>query len=139
MALSALDDKTSPPVERTVQHVLGRAGPLWTQLRAALQAAHGPLVEEWNFAGKAYGWSLRLKRGKRAIVYMTPCRGSFLASFALGEKACAAARDAGLDPSVLALIDAAPRYAEGRGVRVPVRRKRDVQDIVRLAAIKIAN
>jgi hypothetical protein len=70
---------------------------------------------------------------------MTPCRGYFLASFALGEKACRAAHEAGLPSPILAIVDAAPKYAEGRGVRIPVRNQRDVNGVERLAAIKVAN
>ena len=97
------------------------------------------MIEEWNFSGKAYGWSFRLKQKKRTLVYMTPCRGYFLASFALGEKACLAAHAAGLPAPVLAIIDGAPKYAEGRGVRIPVRSRRDVDNVECLVAIKAAN
>jgi hypothetical protein len=76
---------------------------------------------------------------KRTIVYMTPCRDHFLASFARGEKACRAAHAAGLAASLLAAIDGAPTYAEGRGVRIPVRNGRDLQDVESLAAMKMAN
>lgn len=70
---------------------------------------------------------------------MTPCEGYFLASFALGEKACSAGRNAGLQPSVVEQINSAPKYAEGRGVRIPVRTKVDVDDVLKLAAAKAAN
>jgi hypothetical protein len=108
-------------------------------LKNDLQAAYGPLIEEWAFSGKAYGWSFRLKQSKRTIVYMTPCRGHFLASFALGEKACRAAHAAGLAAPVLAAIDGGPKYPEGRGVRIPVRTRRDLEGVESLAAIKAAN
>lgn len=78
-----------------------------------------------------------MKQKKRIIVYVTPCRAFFLASFALGEKACTVARTAGVSAAILALIDAAPKYAEGRGIRIPVRTKRDLEDVEKLAAIKI--
>lgn len=139
MALSAFGDKSVPPAEPALRKTLGRTAALWTDLKRDLAAAHGPLVEEWNFSGKAYGWSFRLKQKKRAIVYMTPCEGYFLASLALGEKACAAARAQKLPASLLAVIDAAPRYAEGRGVRVPVRSRGDVRKVEQLVAIKVAN
>jgi Protein of unknown function (DUF3788) len=75
---------------------------------------------------------------RRAIVYMTPRRGHFVASFVLGEKACAAARAARLPPAVMQAIDEAPRYAEGRGIRIPVRTAKDVQTVEALAALKTA-
>ena len=139
MALSAFDDKTSPPGDRALEEMLGRTSHLWTRLKNELQEAHGPLIENWNFSGKAYGWSFRLKQKKRTIVYMTPCRAYFLASFALGEKACRAARAAKDSAQVLAIIDAAPKYAEGRGVRIPVRSRHDLDTVESLVAIKVAN
>jgi hypothetical protein len=139
MAISAFDDKANPPGARALLNALGRTGGLWTRLRDDLEAEYGPLIEEWNYWGKSHGWSMRLKRKKRAIVYMTPCRSHFVASLALGEKACAAARDEGAAGAVLKLIDAAPKYPEGRGIRVPVRSTRDVVIVEALAALKVAH
>jgi hypothetical protein len=57
----------------------------------------------------------------------------------LGAKAVEAARDSGLPARVLAAIDKAPRYAEGTGVRLEIPATATVQDVVRLAAIKVAH
>jgi hypothetical protein len=137
MALSAFDDRNTPPTDRSIKQAIGRAGPAWVSLIGKLHQDCGPLQEEWAFAGATFGWSLRLKRGKRVIVYMTPREGHFIASFALGEKACAAANDRGLPAHVLTLIADAPRYAEGRGVRIPVRNQREASAIRKLALIKL--
>jgi hypothetical protein len=139
MALSAFDDKATPPTDHTLGRMLGRTYALWNRLKSDLQESHGPLDEQWSFAGKNYGWSFRLKQKKRALVYMTPCRGYFLASFALGEKACRAAHERGVPSPILDIVDAAPKYAEGRGVRIPVRNQRDVRGVEQLAAVKAAN
>ncbi|HEX6810387.1 MAG TPA: DUF3788 family protein [Planctomycetota bacterium] len=136
--MGALLDEAARPTDRSLAGVLGRSHAAWTRLRTALQAAHGPMVEQWHFAGKAFGWSFRLRQGKRVLVYLLPCRSSFLASFALGEKACLAARTSGIPAPVLALIEAAPRYAEGRGVRIPVRTQKDVDAVLRIAALEAA-
>jgi uncharacterized protein DUF3788 len=133
----AFDDPSAPPAERELIAALGSAGPLWRRLTRELRAAHGPLADEWSFS-KTFGWTLRLKQPARALVHLTPNRSHFLASFALGEKACAAVRDAGIPAAMLAIIDAAPKYAEGRGVRIPVRTKADLEGVLRLAAIKVA-
>jgi hypothetical protein len=139
LALSAFEDEGHPPSEPSLAAILGRTSNLWPQLRDELQAAHGPLTEDWNYSGKAFGWSFRLKQKKRVIVYMTPCRGHFLASFALGEKAAIAARQVGLSPALTAILDASPKYAEGRGVRIPVRTQQDVAGVQVLVAAKVAN
>jgi hypothetical protein len=70
---------------------------------------------------------------------MVPCRGYFVAAFALGEQACAAARKSALPTAVLEIIDSAPRYPEGRGVRLEIRSRKDLAHVEELAAIKMAN
>lgn len=137
MALSAFEDREDPPGKESLARVLGKATAAWAALKAGASIS-GTLAEEWAFSASAAGWSLRLKDGKRVIVYMTPQKGRFLVSFALGEKAVAAARAAGLPSALLAAIDAAPRYAEGRGFRIAVHTAKDARAVAALAAIKRA-
>ena len=139
MALSAFDDKTRVPDDDDLSSTLGKAYAHWNELQALVTARRSPMSAVWGFAGKNFGWSLRLKLKDRTILYMTPRRDHFLVSFALGERAVKAAHDSALPASVLAAIDAAPRYAEGRGVRFEVRRAQTVRQMDALAAIKIAN
>lgn len=118
---------------------LAATADLWNGLRHAIDARFAPVSATWGFSSKSTGWGLRLAGAKRTILYLTPRDGDFLASFALGERAVKAARESGLSPAVLDAIDAAPRYAEGRGVRLAVRTAGDVRDIMRLAEIKMAH
>ena len=139
MALSAFDDKSHEPSAEELRRVLGRSAARWDELIAHLAAEQSPLDVAWTYAGANWGWSLRLKRKKRAILYLTPRERHFLAGFALGEKAVAAAHQAKLPGPVLATIDGARKYAEGRAVRLEVRTKKDVSAAIELAAIKMAN
>lgn len=139
MALSAFDDKSNPPRDKDLAATLGRAFAPWNTLRKAIAARFGPLSEEWGFASKNTGWGLRLKQPSRTVFYMTPCKGHFLASFALGEKAVKAAHESDLPASILDIIDGAKKYVEGRAVRIEVRTARDVRNVEKLAAIKMAN
>ena len=131
----------SPPTSRDLEGSLGRASVHWARLHADLAAEFGPLAERWRYSGKTERWSLQLKqrKGDRTILHLIVCQGHFLAAFALGEKACRAARESGLPATVLETIEAAPKYAEGRGVWLEVRSKRDADSVRRLAAIKLAN
>ena len=97
------------------------------------------MAEKWTFSKATSRWSVQLKGKKRAVVYLVPQAGHFLASFALGEKACATARSSGLPAAVLGVIESAPRYPEGRGVRLDVRSSEDVASVTRVAAIKMAH
>ena len=139
VALSAFDDKLKKPGAGDLEKMLGRTSTHWDDLRTHVAAEYAPLDETWNFAGAKWGWSLRLKQKKRTVLHMTPCKGHFLVGFALGEKAVKAAHDSHLPDSVLSVIDEAPKYAEGRGVRIEVRNKKDRETVKKLAAIKMAN
>lgn len=138
MALSAFDDQTRRPGPRDLSRVLGGAAALWRQLVAHMTRTYAPMTEQWNFSGAKYGWSLRLKQKDRVILYLTPQAGCFLVGLALGEKAADAARDRGLPASVLEIIDRAPRYAEGRGIRLTIAAGDDLAAIQELAALKMA-
>jgi hypothetical protein len=112
---------------------------LWQQLVADLKRELKLDKEEWNSYSIKAGWSLRLQLKKRNIVYLSPGAGCFLASFALGDKALAAARKSKLPKSVFKIIDEAKRYAEGTAVRLEVHEPEDVAVVRTLAKIKIDN
>jgi hypothetical protein len=82
---------------------------------------------------------MRLKLKKRNILYMAPCRGCFRVAFILGDKAVKAARQIKLPQRILKAIDDAPRYPEGTGVRLIVKRMSDLPAILKLAEVKLAN
>lgn len=138
MALSAFDDKSQPPETRELKRILGKSAALWNQLVAYVCDGYGPLKDEWNFSGAKYGWSLRLKRKDRAILYLTPQAGQFQVGVALGEKAVRAAHERGLPDAVLSLLDRAPKYAEGRGIRLPVSGRAELRIAQHLADAKMA-
>ena len=134
MALSAFDDRSLPPGPAAIGRILGSAARLWEGLIAGIEAAHAPITRHWHFAGPKFGWSLRLKQKDRIVLYLVPRQGQFLASVVLGEKA---ARATGQPKDVLAAVDAAPRQAEGRGIRREVSSAKDVELVRRLVALKM--
>jgi hypothetical protein len=134
MALSHFTDKSHRPSEGDLGSALGPSWPLWREIQRLVAAQVPRVAEEWGYTT---GWSLRLKQGKRVILYMTPCEGHFLASTALGEKAVAAARERRVPKAFLTLLDDAPRYAEGRGIRLAVRRASDVRLVGHLITLKL--
>jgi hypothetical protein len=136
MALSAFDDKTRSPTIDDLRLVLGRAYAPWVKLLALVAERIDPVAEVWKFTSASTGWGLRVLQKERVILYMTPQSNQFLVSLALGEKAVAAVRAAKLSAGVLKAIEDAPRYAEGRGVRIAVRRRAQLATIARLAQIK---
>jgi hypothetical protein len=137
MALSVFDDEAGPPDARELADSLGRAGPLWEELVRHVCEKYPPVTEAWNHGGDKFGWSLRLKRKDRILLYMTPQLGQFLLGVVFGEPAAERAHEEGLPEEVLELIDGAPRYGEGRGIRLPIRTEDDLETAMTLAALKL--
>jgi hypothetical protein len=98
----------------------------------------GADTHEWKSSGAKYGWALRLKRKDRNIVYLAPCSGCFRVAFILGDKAMKAVHDTTFPAAVTQVIAESPRYPEGTGIRLLVRKPKDLAPLRRLAAIKLA-
>lgn len=136
---NAFIGKTTEPTPAELAAALGQTHSLWLQLVESLLKEPGVTETEWNSLKPKYGWSLILKSKKRRIAYLGPCAGMFRVSFVLGDRAVAAAREGGLSKSVLKLLEEAPHYPEGTGLRFLVQNAKDLPAIHKLAKIKLAN
>jgi hypothetical protein len=135
---NAFIGKAAMPTAEEAAAVLGPAAELWKELIDWF-AEQGATVQEWNSYSLKAGWALRLKVKKRNIVYLSPCAGCFRVAFIFGDRAIAAARQGNPSKSILKLIDEAPRYPEGTGLRLLVKAQRDLAAIRKLGLIKLAN
>ena len=135
---NAFIGKSAQPTSEEVSAALGSTAEVWKQLLDWL-AEQGVADQEWKSSSPKYGWSLRMKLKKRTIVYLGPCDGCFRVAFVLGDRAVAATRKSDLSKSALKLLDEAPRYAEGTGVRLMVKASEDLADVRKLALVKLAN
>ena len=133
---NAFIGKPKKPTESELASELGTSKALWDELVDDL-AKEYRLAREWNCYSKKAGWALRLKRGDRNIVYLSPFRGCFRASFALGDKAVQAALASGFPKPVIKLIQEAKRYAEGTAVRIDVNEPEDISIVKQLVVIKL--
>ena len=136
---NAFIGRVEMPTDADLAKVLGPVKPVWDGLLADLAAKHGVTVQEWTSYSLKAGWSLRLKRGKRTIVWMAPCEGCFRVAFVLGDKALLAARQSGLSARTLRALDQAQRYPEGTGVRLLVEGPKDIPAVKKLAVVKLEN
>ena len=139
MLPNAFIGQVTKPTDAELVAALGPAKSLWDQLLAGLAKKYNLTVHEWNSHSPKAGWSLRLKRKGRNILYLGPCPGAFRVAFVLGDKAVAAARQSDLPQSVIKIINTAKRYAEGTAVRLEIKAVKDITAVIHLAGIKLAN
>jgi hypothetical protein len=130
-------DKQHVPTEADLADALGRAKGVWDRVVAEGQVGNAGVTAEWkHYAGKS-GWTLVLRAKQRNVLYLKPLAKQFLACFALGEKAMAAAEQADLPAPLREVLRAAPLYPEGRAVRICVKSAADAAMVGKLLAIKI--
>jgi hypothetical protein len=130
---------TAKPTSLEVATALGPSVAAWAQLIDWLAEVHGVLVHEWRSDAIRYGWSLRLRKKDRTIVYLGPCQGCFRVSFVLGARAMKVVRETNFSPAVTQAIAEAPHDAEGTGIRLIVHEAADLLPIRTLVEIKLAN
>jgi len=129
---NAFVGRTERPSDKELASALGAAFKLWEQLIQELS-----LSQEWNSYSPKAGWSLKLKKKDRTILYLSPCACCFRASFALGDKALKSALASKFPKSTLKLIAEARKYAEGTAVRIEVHKPADLLAVEKLAQIKL--
>ncbi len=139
METSIFMDKERRPTEVDLITTLEGTHKIWTSLRDFVLEKYPAAVEEWNYPGKKYGWSFRIKDKKRAIIYLLPLKGYFKAAFVFGQKATDKIMASGVSEEVKAELQNARVYAEGRGIRVDVNDEGKIADIKKLIEIKLAN
>ncbi len=131
-------DKSQIPTDAKLRGALGEKYEFWMAIRDRVYEKYPEGTEEWNFPGKKYGWSYRIKDKKRAIVYLLPRDHAFLAAFVFGGRAFEAILKSEVSEQIKSDLEGAKVYAEGRGVRIQVPDRSILKDIYSLIDIKLA-
>ena len=132
-------DKSVTPTDAMLSRALGRSYKYWEEIKGSLSGQYGALTEEWKFYGASSGWTLKLLRKKRNLFFVAPCEKYFRIAFVFGNKAVHEVEASALPPTMIKELKNAKRYVEGRGIRLEVRKKADVKNIITLTAIKVNN
>lgn len=136
---SVFMDKSAIPGDGELKEKLGPTFTLWQSLKKYI-SDHVPLpAEEWNFPGKNYGWSFRMKSKKRNIIYFLPRQGFFMVAFVFGPKAFEKVMESQVNEDIKNDLRNATVYAEGRGVRIDVKDDKIFKEIFTLLEIKLLN
>lgn len=136
---SIFQDKTITPGEKDLVLALAGTYPLWTEIRDIVLELYPEGLAEWNYPGKKYGWSFRIKDKKRAIIYFLPRASCFKVAFVFGQKAFEAILASSISPEIKTALENATKYAEGRGIRIDVENKTILPDIRMMIEIKLKN
>ena len=138
MDISVFTDKEKIPTGKDLADALGNSKYLWDKITKYVLASYPEGLEEWNYPGKKYGWSFRIKDKKRAILYLLPREGFFKVAFVFGRKAVDEVLQTDIHEKIKTELQSAKVYAEGRGIRIDVTGEEIVADIKKLVDIKLS-
>lgn len=139
MALSVFESKENCPAPADLQDVLAESYSLWEVLKQHVYNYKPDATEEWNYAGKSFGWSFRIRDKKRVLIYLIPCKGYFKLALVYGGKATEEALQSFVSEDLKMIIRTAKVYAEGRGFRVDVFQNSNLEDLYQLIDCKLRN
>jgi hypothetical protein len=139
MTLSIFEDKTAPPGERELLEALGETKQLWDRLKIHVKENQSGVIEDWKHYGKNSGWTLKLLKKKRNLFFLYPGKGFFTVVYIIGDKAVQAIENSSLPQYVIDMIKESPKYAEGRGLRIPVTNPDELEIVKTLLQIKLDN
>ncbi len=137
--ISIFQDKTITPTDNDLVEKLDSTYNLWIQLQNFVLSKYPDGLSEWNYPGKKYGWSFRIKDKKRAIIYFLPRDKYFKVAFVFGQKAIDIVLASDIIPEIKTELMQARKYAEGRGIRIDIINNSRIPDIKKLIEIKLAN
>lgn len=123
-----------PPSDARVHRLLGSARPAWE----ALVGGGAKRGREWKRYGARSDWVVRVREGRRTVLWLRPAPGELRATVILGEKTVAAGLASALPERLKARLRAAPVYPEGRAIRLRLRSAAGARDVERLLALKLA-
>jgi hypothetical protein len=136
---SYFTDKSAQPTEQELENALGESYHNWVKLRNHLTTSLPQPGEEWNYPGKKYGWSFRMRSKKRNIIYFIPGNGFFKIALVFGDKAVNKIMESDLPDSIKSDLREARKYVEGRGISLDVKDQEILPTIIRLAEFKLKN
>jgi Protein of unknown function (DUF3788) len=129
--------RTNSPDDATIEQALGTTKKLWDAIVAHLDSLPNGLGREWKYYGEKHGWQVKVTDRKRAVLYLIPHDGSFLAALALNDKAVAALPSQKIPPRLVREIATGKTYPEGRPARVEVTSTKDLTVVKKLLALKL--
>lgn len=139
MDMSIFNDKETKPDEEALKKAIPDYYDLWVELKTHITKTYPEVTEEWNYPGKKYGWSFRMRSKKRVVMYFLPRDNEFKIALVYGQKATDAALESAIPAEYKNIINEAKVYAEGRGFRIDIKSWEQIEDIKELIRFKMEN
>ena len=135
MSIGIFVDRLNQPTMEEIMVGIGPGMAVWDNL-VEIVCTQYKVKTDYVYYGKNYGWSLRLRKGGKALVSLYPNQGSFTAQVVLAEGAVQLALGEKMGENTFKAIQAANLYSEGRWLFIKIESEQDAADVRRLLELK---
>lgn len=134
-----LERDAGPPSAKAVEAWLGpRAAARWRKMTRWIDDTYPDVfAPDWIYGGERHGWALRYRKG-RSFLTLVPERGRALAVIVLGREERVAVEVVlpRLGRPTRDAYRAAPTFADGKWLGVPLDGKQGVSDVMAILSLK---
>ena len=139
MSASIYNDKLIEPTDKMLSLDLASSITYFNIICEFIDTKYGNLNPEWKYYNKKSGWILKLLNRKRNVLFVVPCNKYFRTAFTFGDKASEIVFNSELPEVIKKDLFETKKYAEGRTIQVEVKNEIDLNNILKLIQIKLAN
>jgi hypothetical protein len=132
-------DKLDKPNDEMLLAALGRSYKYWELIKNTLNDQYGKVNPEWKYYGAKSGWTLKMMLKNRNLFFFGAGDKYFKVAFVFGDKAVKAIEESDLPPALIREVKGAKRYMEGRVLRIEVKKKEQINSVIKLIEIKVNN
>lgn len=135
----ALSDRNVVPDNELVFSIIGdKRKLLWQNILKGISENHSDVSWSWNYYNDGKQWLFKLVRKKKTIIWGAILKsGDFRITFYFGDKAAPMIETSDLPENIRDDFRTAKKYGAIRPITVLVNSEQDVDNIMKLAGIKV--
>ena len=134
--LILLTDRTIYPTDEYIFSIIGEKKVLWQNIMEHMSSVYENSAGQWNFYNDGKRWLFKMVYKKKTIFWAAILAGTFRITFYFGNKAESVIENSDLPDYIKEEFKTAKRYGLIRPLTFIVKDNRDVDNILKLIAIK---
>ncbi len=131
-----LTDKNAHPTDDYIFSIIGEKKVLWQKIMGHMSSVYENSAGQWNFYNDGKRWLFKMMYKKKTIFWSAISAGTFRITFYFGNKAESVIANSDLPDNIKEEFKTAKRYGLIRPVTFIVNENADVENILKLIAIK---
>ncbi len=137
MTEPTLSDPKQFPTTKIIRAAIGKSFVLWDSLFDHIKENHPEVVVEWRYYNDGKQWLMKVTRKKKTLFWLSIVKPFFRLTFYFTKRANKEIRRSGISDKLKDQFKNAKSINHIRGIRVVVKRRRDLHDAQELLALRI--